>query len=133
VVANVNALLERATLNPREWEAFANFETHRYTRNVVAVDPAFVVLLLCWDSGQSSAIHDHSGSSCWVKVLSGALDEQRFAAGTMEPLGASERAEAGAVTYMHDSRGLHAISNASSRRAVSLHVYSPRFESCRIF
>ncbi len=47
----------------------------RYTRTLVGYDEQFIVLLLCWEKGQSSPIHDHAGSSCWVKILTGTLDE----------------------------------------------------------
>lgn len=38
-------------------------------------DRHFVALLLCWEKGQQSPIHDHAGASCWVKMLSGDLEE----------------------------------------------------------
>ena len=138
MIDEVRTLLARTELNPREWQGFQKHEKARYTRNIVAVDERFVALLLCWDVGQVSAIHDHAGSACWVKLLSGALEEQRYAPeftdGAWEKLGPADRVQCGDATYMDNSLGVHSIANPDeSRIAVSLHIYAPAFEDCAIF
>ena len=137
-IKDVLALLGRAELNPVEWEQFSEQRSDRYTRNVVAVDERFVALCLTWDAGQASKIHDHAGSSCFVKLLSGDLEEQKYAPrwldGTWRKLGNAEAVATGQATYMDDSRGLHRISNPSAEvPAVSLHIYAPGFEECGIY
>ena len=137
-IKDVLALLGRAELNPVEWEQFSEQRSDRYTRNVVAVDERFVALCLTWDAGQASKIHDHAGSSCFVKLLSGDLEEQKYAPrwldGTWRELGGPEAVATGQATYMDDSRGLHRISNPSAEvPAVSLHIYAPGFEECGIY
>ena len=137
-IKDVLALLGRAELNPVEWEQFSEQRSDRYTRNVVAVDERFVALCLTWDAGQASKIHDHAGSSCFVKLLSGDLEEQKYAPrwldGTWRELGGPEAVATGQATYMDDSRGLHRISNPNMEvPAVSLHIYAPGFEECGIY
>ena len=137
-IKDVLALLGRAELNPVEWEQFSEQRSDRYTRNVVAVDERFVALCLTWDAGQASKIHDHAGSSCFVKLLSGDLEEQKYAPrwldGTWRELGGPEAVATGQATYMDDSRGLHRISNPNTETpAVSLHIYAPGFEECGIY
>ena len=34
----------------------------QYTRNLVGYNNSFTLLMLCWDRGQESPIHDHAGS-----------------------------------------------------------------------
>lgn len=143
VVARVSKLLRRAKLNPREWQQHAVFRRGRYTRNIVGYSPGqFVALLLCWERGQQSPIHDHAGAHCFVKMLSGQLREQRFAwneMGGAEPEISSEADAFAAkpeesVAFMHDSLGLHRIINPSAEDvAISLHIYSPPFEECHVF
>lgn len=36
-------------------------------------------MILCWNEGQSSAIHDHADSHCFLKVLKGSLLEVKYA------------------------------------------------------
>jgi len=123
-IAAVKEILGSARVNRSEWSSFATFGS-KYTRNVVAVDDRFVALLLCWAPRQASAIHDHAGSSCWVKILDGQLTEQLFPAGSSSLLPEA--------SYMDDRRGVHRISNDSSEPAVSLHVYAPPFSSCNVY
>lgn len=35
-------------------------------------------MILCWNEGQSSAIHDHADSHCFMKVLKGGLSEIKY-------------------------------------------------------
>jgi cysteine dioxygenase len=51
----------------------------RYTRNLVdAGNDRFNLMILCWNEGQSSTIHDHSDSHCFMKVLKGGLTEVKY-------------------------------------------------------
>lgn len=49
---------------------------HRYTRNLVERgNGRYNLIVLCWDSGQGSSIHDHAGSHCFMKVLNTSTKE----------------------------------------------------------
>lgn len=143
VVERVSALLRQTRLNPREWRQHAVFRRGRYTRNIVGYSPGqFVALLLCWERGQQSPIHDHSGAHCFIKMLGGTLREERFAweasggagAEVLEDGMLSAAKASSSVGFMHDSKGLHRISNPSTEEAaVSLHIYSPPFSDCLVF
>lgn len=51
----------------------------RYTRNLVdAGNGRFNLMILCWNEGQSSAVHDHADSHCFMKVLKGGLSEIKY-------------------------------------------------------
>ena len=144
-IAHVSDLLERQHIATQAWSRFAVFREQNYTRHLVAHDEKFTVLLLCWGAGQRSPIHDHSGSSCWVKVLDGALQERRFAresaAGSMGPATTAKNGEplveigkgsvyAGQVTYINDNQGFHEMANVTDEPCVTLHVYSPPYYEC---
>eukprot|EP00439_Symbiodinium_sp_Y106_P069619 s1034_g12.t1 len=67
-------------------------------------------------------------ASIGMSFLFGALLLPRTSAHFLQLLTLDE------VSFMHDSLGLHQIENPSeSDVAVSLHVYSPPFQECRIF
>jgi cysteine dioxygenase len=114
------------------------FSNGHYTRNLVSQgNKMFNLMILCWNEGQGSPIHDHSAAHCIVKVLDGSLAESLYewpSATTGISLKKTSQFDAGQVTYMHDKIGLHAITNPSkSKKAVSLHLYSPPFEYCKTF
>src|SRR6267142_1474242 len=58
---------------------FLRFSSDHYVRNLMYAGPSYQALVLCWQSGQRSPIHDHSGSSCGVKVIRGVATETTFA------------------------------------------------------
>src|SRR2546421_42096 len=70
--------LKRLQIERSEIEAFAQFSSERYRRNLMHASPAYHALILCWRSGQVSPIHDHRGSACAVRVISGEATETTF-------------------------------------------------------
>ncbi|KAI8583774.1 hypothetical protein K450DRAFT_219938 [Umbelopsis ramanniana AG] len=134
-----------------------------YTRNLVDDgNGKFNLMILAWSKGQQSPIHDHAGSHCVMKILDGKLQESLFdwpdmsdqesVATDMCDITTARKLDvcpktgvcltkqretiygADQVTYVHDKIGLHRISNPSGERgAVSLHLYTPPYETCKTF
>ena len=67
----------RLELRREEWEPYAFWDSDKlYTRNLVATDnKTFTLLLLCWNPGKESPIHDHPCEGCWVKSIQGTVKE----------------------------------------------------------
>lgn len=158
-VDRVKALLESYNSRSKDWKKYVNFDAYRYTRNLVDEgNGKFNLIILCWGEGQSSSIHDHSDAHCFVKILAGQLKETIYdwpsispsssCSSSSDPGPSSSSSDPGQpmqekdilnytkdqVTYINDSMGLHRVENPShSDRAVSLHVYSPPFDTCNLF
>eukprot|EP00510_Aplanochytrium_minuta_P001614 CAMPEP_0184021730 /NCGR_PEP_ID=MMETSP0954-20121128/10117_1 /TAXON_ID=627963 /ORGANISM="Aplanochytrium sp, Strain PBS07" /LENGTH=889 /DNA_ID=CAMNT_0026303835 /DNA_START=175 /DNA_END=2844 /DNA_ORIENTATION=+ len=150
-IEEISELLKSVRLNSKEYGRYLRFRDDHYTRNLVGYDvpegdgdrPKFTVLLLCWDKGQMSPIHDHAGSSCWVKVLVGRLREVRYR--TLNDKDTTQdhtnvevirdlTAGAEEVCYINDTQGIHSMGNASSDQVcVSLHIYAPPYVLCKLF
>ncbi|PIO62408.1 cysteine dioxygenase type I [Teladorsagia circumcincta] len=78
-VAEVMHLMESYKSNPAEWKEYANFDEHKYTRNLVDVgNGKYNLIILCWGPGMGSSIHDHTDAHCFVKILDGALLETKY-------------------------------------------------------
>ncbi|KGL86943.1 Cysteine dioxygenase type 1, partial [Charadrius vociferus] len=112
----------------------------RYTRNLVDNgNGKFNLMILCWGEGHGSSIHDHTDSHCFMKILQGNLKETLFEwpekKGNGEMTKKSERVlRENQCAYINDSIGLHRVENIShTESAVSLHLYSPPFDSCNTF
>ncbi|MGH0185692.1 UNVERIFIED_CONTAM: hypothetical protein FKN15_018674 [Acipenser sinensis] len=86
------------------------------------------------------SIHDHTNSHCFLKLLQGRLKE------TLYDWPEDKRSkqelhkrceinfEENQCTYINDSIGLHRVENSSHcDRVVSLHLYSPPFDTCHTF
>lgn len=107
---------------------FLRFHPDRYMRNLMYQGASYQALVLCWRNGQRSPIHDHQGSSCAVKILSGQATETtfRFAPNGMIYPTQSIVQEEGAITGSQDD-DIHQISNLQPENSdlVTLHIYSP--------
>ncbi|XP_041086180.1 cysteine dioxygenase type 1-like isoform X2 [Polyodon spathula] len=114
-IEEVKTLMESYKSNPKDWMKFAKFDKH-------------------------SSIHDHTNSHCFLKLLQGRLKE------TLYDWPEDQRCkqelqkrceinfEENQCTYINDSIGLHRVENSSHcDHAVSLHLYSPPFDTCHTF
>jgi len=139
----VKAFMESYKGDKNQWQDYAIFDQYKYTRNLIHEgNGKFNLILVCWNKNQSSTIHDHSNSHCFMKMLDGSLsetlynwptEEEKSSNAAMKPI-RSTRLKKGSVAYINDSIGLHRVGNNSEEQpAVSLHVYSPPFQMCQIF
>jgi predicted metal-dependent enzyme (double-stranded beta helix superfamily) len=127
------ALFRRARLTRKEWQKYAFFDESRpYTRNLIATDSeTYTLLLLCWNPGQESPIHDHPCDGCWLHVLQGDVRECRY---DQELRCVSDETfNEGQLGYITDSMGYHKVGNPTNDSSVTLHLYSPPFQQCRIW
>jgi len=149
----VESFMRNLKYVPEEWAKYAIFYKDHYTRNLVATkDFTYDLILLCWQAGQKSAVHDHRESGCWMRMLTGQLTEIRWAVaeeskdenkscgndyGLKEEhlVKLSERTyKAGDVFYINNSLGLHSVYNMSTtEQAISLHLYSPPIMDCEVW
>ncbi len=107
---------------------FLQFSPDHYVRNLMHAGPCYQALVICWQSGQRSPIHDHRGSSCAVKVICGVATETAFAtaANGMIYANGSRQLKAGDSCASQDA-DIHQMSNLQPEGddLVTLHIYSP--------
>ncbi len=127
-VNELRAHLEALDISIDDVQEFVRFKPDRYQRNLVCEGPMYQLLVMCWSSGQRSPIHNHAGSTCGVRVLSGIATETSFASSPSDLLKpvASFDHERGAISVSQDS-DTHQISNlqVADEDLVTLHIYSP--------
>ncbi|KAF9585861.1 Cysteine dioxygenase [Lunasporangiospora selenospora] len=159
----IQTLMANYVSNEDDWKKYALFDKGRYTRNLVDDgNGMFNLMILAWPENVGSAIHDHSNSHCIMKILDGELKETLYdwpdkvvqdsdnadsGVGSdpsdceeenkkVKPMKVRQetKLERDACAYMHDKLGLHAVSNPlSTKGSVSLHLYTPPFETCKTF
>jgi cysteine dioxygenase len=120
--------LTESPLTATDLSNFLVFKSDRYVRNLVHSGCSYQCLLLCWRSGQRSPIHNHRGSHCGVKVLSGVATETLFtrAANGMVVPQSSRYLPPAQITVSADD-DIHQVSNLQGGGAdlITLHIYSP--------
>jgi cysteine dioxygenase len=143
------SLARKYMSNPNDWARYYhNCPGKNYTRNAIVninqkanivslPQPSVVIpieanvctkLLLVWNPGKGSPIHDHANAHCIMKVLAGELTETVYEMPEKgcesHPLSIKSKTthQADQVTYISDSIGLHRVHNPHPTQvAVSLH------------
>ena len=111
-----------------------------YTRNLIYKDERFELMVLCWEKGQVSKIHNHADQMCWMTVPFGKLRGQNFRAVEIDEEKGFCRLEETDRFDLSDclaakvelEEPIHQILNLAEfdERAVSLHIYSKPFDKC---
>lgn len=113
-------------------------DTGAYVRTLVRETEFYDALVMAWLPGQRSPIHDHAGSACTVRIVSGTARETRYnlRADGMVVRDTSITYLPGQVVSSVD-RDIHDLGNAAACPAtmrdilVTLHVYSPKLRPTR--
>lgn len=142
--SEVKKMMQDYVRNHEDWKEYCIYHPAFYARNLVEANEYFELIVLCWQEGQKSPIHNHAGSSCWMACLEGTIeetyyhivepDEQKTANGICPNLrkGTSSQMHQGDVGYIHDEIALHVIRPVEGH-GVSLHLYSPPIKNCSIY
>jgi len=128
------------------------FDPRGYSRQQLHRDPSFELLLLCWDRGQATPVHDHDGQAGWITVLEGTLAVQEYEryGGPVDlreltsavptppdtvPLAPARRLSLPAGSSVAEAttpETIHRV-GASGGRALSLHLYAGPLASFLVF
>jgi cysteine dioxygenase len=126
--ARMQDILNRLVVATQEVQPHVLFSEKRYARHLVYKDRQFEIMIMCWNAGQRSSIHDHAGSLGGIKILQGELTECLFgraANGMIKSLSSAEYAIE--ETRVEETSLIHQISNlqADNGKTVSVHIYIP--------
>lgn len=138
-----NIVYDYLSLNPLESDSidrYINWSPNYYTRNLVYKDDRFEAMVICWEKGQISAIHNHWDQRCWMAVPIGKLRGQNFAVESIDPDRGHCRLRetntfdlADCVAAKVDlEEPIHQVLNLAEfdERAVSVHIYSKPYDRC---
>jgi hypothetical protein len=141
VILEASALPERPTPGSlcervaRETERYLDrvrFSRERYMRHPILIWDDWEVMLIAWESGHITPIHDHRGVMGGMVVLSGTLAEERFTTPHEKPeLSDSRPRPEGDLSDIGPTT-LHRLAPTSAR-AVSLHIYRPPLRTMGIW
>jgi len=114
---------------------YVQYSNKHYRRNLIFQNEYVQLLCLCWKSGQRSPIHDHAGSTCAVKIITGIASETVY-----------EMTSSGLINLVHtfdypegvmgsEDSDIHQVSNLQGKGEdlVTLHCYSPPLKKMKTF
>jgi predicted metal-dependent enzyme (double-stranded beta helix superfamily) len=141
------------------FDRHVSFDPVTYQRKLICRTPRFDMLILCWQPGQCSTIHDHQASLNVTKVHRGQLTSRCFA-----PIEVAETASEKGATHslfrpgskpdccsqtkitLHeesylersalalvDRHEIHQLANTSTENLVTLHVYARPLQEIAVY
>ncbi len=128
-------IIQSINLPSSAFEHFSSWSSECYTRNCIVENEKFELILLCWQKGQLTPIHDHGGKECWVKIIQGEFRETLYKLDKAGELNAvkSSISKPGDISYMIDFMGFHRLENIHNERSMSLHLYAKPIRNCQLF
>lgn len=128
-------LVKYLNLDPAEFSSLSFWSKEHYTRNCVARNEHYELLLLCWEPHQATPVHCHGEQECWVYGVQGNIEEVRYQPRNGKKLEEVSRGKLGKndLAYMVDEMGYHTLENLDDTRSMTLHLYMDPIEKCRIF
>ena len=125
-------LCERLARETERYLDRVRFSRERYMRHPILLWDDWEVMLIAWESGQVTPIHDHRGVMGGMAVLSGTLAEERFSTADDRPELFDNRQRPEGDLSDIGPTVLHRLAPTSAR-AVSLHVYRPPLRTMGIW
>jgi predicted metal-dependent enzyme (double-stranded beta helix superfamily) len=117
----LRALADRVADDPISWSSLVRHDPGERIFVKLRQDEASEVWLICWMDGHDTGFHDHDGSAGAVRVVRGAVQEERLVVGG-EPV---SRVAAAGESFTFSPFDIHRVRHAGLGPAITIHAYSP--------
>jgi cysteine dioxygenase len=119
------ALARSVDLETLDLSGYRRFQEDCYARNTVLLNDRCELVVICWQPGQMSAVHDHGSSHCLYLVVEGTMVEERYTLRDGKPVPQDERSFGKGDITIAAGDSVHRINNRGSSPLVTVHIYSP--------
>jgi cysteine dioxygenase len=121
----MEAIARSADLKTLDLSGYRRFQDECYARNTVLLNDQCELVVICWQPGQMSAIHDHGSSYCLYLVVEGTMVEERYRLKDHGPEKVDERSFRRGDITIAAGDSVHRINNRTGGNLVTVHIYSP--------
>ena len=137
---DIGAYLRGYRITPESVKPCLLLDANHYTRSLLFNTPLWQCVLMCWNAGQRTPVHDHDGHPAWVSLVRGRLGVRNFVVAPQADQ-TMFRIEESASLALDDGESecpaqaeasVHEVRNAGqgSQYAVSVHLYGQAMASC---
>lgn len=136
-LAHLQEWAARLDLKDDLFRRHISFCSQSYQRKRLCRTSRFELLILCWQPGQSSTVHDHADSLNVTRVYQGVLTSRKFGSsvsltGKQLLTPQEEHLQKDELTAV-DSYSIHQLANTSDENLVTLHVYARPLQDIRVY
>lgn len=128
-------ILARYAVPTRDLEPYFQWNTRHYTRTCIHRNTDFELLVICYEPGQRTSLHDYNSQLAWIHPLIGEVMEERFAAVPGEGLRRMGEVHryAGEVDHIAEGNAIRRFTNVGGGRAVTLNLYAKPMSKWRVY
>ena len=127
---------DRLRVDTEDLASFVCFKEGSYTRNLIFKNEHFELLLICWDKGAVTPVHDHNHSFGLMYGIQGRLQEEVFPIippGLEMKRSMLREISTGHYTLIADELGAHRLKNIHKEQSISLHLYVGPIRHCHAY
>jgi len=128
-------ILERYDVPTRDLEPYFRWNARHYTRTCIHRNDDFELLVVCYESGQRTSIHDYDSQTAWVHPVMGAVVEEVFEPAPQGGLRiiSEKLLVPGSVDVLKNGHAIHRFINPGPERAVTLNLYAKPMSKWRVY
>lgn len=118
-------VIRHSPIAPAALEPFCTWSPTHYTRRCLHRTERYELMLICYEPGQETSIHDYDSQKAWIKLIAGMVNEERFRiANNGKPeLEELRTLTPGCTAHFATKECIHRHSNPGPRRAITLNLY----------
>ncbi|MBL8011913.1 MAG: cysteine dioxygenase family protein [Flavobacteriales bacterium] len=128
-------LLRAADLSSEELASVATWNSRHYTRNCLLRTEALELMLICFEPGQGTSIHDYGSEEGWVRPVQGELIEERYQVNSDGLLICTDerRITEDEVSHLSKGASIHRFTNPLPMRVMTLNLYARPLRSWYVY
>jgi cysteine dioxygenase len=128
------SVLERYAVATHDLEPYFRWNSRHYTRTCIHRNDDFELLVICYEPGQRTSIHDYDSQTAWVHPVVGEVVEERFIErqGGLQQVGEFHR-HVGELDKITRDMSIRRFSNHGPERAVTLNLYAKPMSRWRVY
>ncbi len=134
-VASYPRILERYRGWSPDLEPYFRWNSRHYTRTCIHRNSEFELLVICYEPGQRTSIHDYDSQTAWIHPVMGEVVEERFSLQAGDGVKAVEEKllRPGTDDSLSNGNTIHRFTNRGPVRAVTLNLYARPMSKWRVF
>ena len=130
---NFEALIAEYEINFETLLPFASWSEESYQRICLASNDDAELILICWNKGQKTAVHNHSGQKCWMYFAKGEFIEKLYANADDKEFLREGLVKEGQFSFLTDDIGFHALHYKAEGLGMTMHLYANPIRNCQVY